>query len=63
MKIYKLIAFASNGEKLIDESFEAEAEADELAKEIGLTILNEKDLSEKSYRCTSSSGNLILFHS
>jgi hypothetical protein len=61
MKIYKLTAFASNGEKLIDESFEAET--DKLAKEIGLTILNEKDLSEKSYRCTSSSGNLILFHS
>lgn len=61
MKTYKLTAFASNGEKLIDESFETET--DEKAKEVGLKLLNEKDLSEKTYRCTSSNGKLILFHS
>lgn len=61
MKTYKLTAFEPNGEKIIDEAFQAEN--DEAAKEFGTKMLAEKSLTEKTYRCTSSSGKLLLFHS
>jgi hypothetical protein len=61
MKTYKITAFESNGEKLLDEAFQAEN--DEAAKQIGLKLLSEKSLTEKTHRCTSSSGKLLLFHS
>ena len=59
METYKLTAFEPNGEKLIDESFQAGN--DNEAKEIGLKMLEEKNLSEKTHRCTSPRGKLILF--
>lgn len=61
MKIYKLTAFKANGEKLLDETFEANH--DDAAKELGEKILTEKNLLEKTHRCTSPGGKLLLFHS
>ena len=51
MKTYKLTAFEANGEKIVDESFQAEH--DEAAKEIAEKMLAEKNLLEKTHRCTS----------
>jgi hypothetical protein len=60
MKTYKLTAFEANGEKLIDEAFQADH--DEAAKDIAEKMLSEKNLQEKTHRCTSPSGKLLLFH-
>ncbi|PLS17534.1 hypothetical protein CVD28_11070 [Bacillus sp. M6-12] len=59
-RTYKLTAFEQDGEKLLDESFQAET--DEQAKEMGENLLREKDLHEKTHRCTSPTGKLVLFH-
>jgi hypothetical protein len=61
MKSYKLTAFEANGEKILDESFNADH--DVAAKELGERLLSEKNLAEKTHRCTSPSGKLLLFHS
>ncbi|WP_342430172.1 YhzD family protein [Neobacillus sp. FSL H8-0543] len=61
MKSYKLTAFEATGEKILDEAFQAEN--DNAAKEIGEKLLTEKNLLEKTHRCTSPSGKLLLFHS
>jgi hypothetical protein len=61
MKNYKLTAFEANGEKILDETFQAEH--DVTAKELGERLLSEKNLLEKTHRCTSPSGKLLLFHS
>ncbi|MFE8700211.1 YhzD family protein [Cytobacillus sp. FJAT-54145] len=60
MKTYKLTAFEANGEKILDEGFEAKD--DNEAKALGEKMLKEKDALEKTHRCTSPSGKLILFH-
>lgn len=60
MKTYYLTAFSSNGEKLLDESFEASDEIE--AKNIGTTKLSDKGLSEQTHRCVSPDAKLILFH-
>lgn len=60
MKTYKLTAFEANGEKLIDEAFQADH--DDAAKEIAVKKLSDKNLLEKTHRCTSPSGKLLLFH-
>ncbi|MBP2241065.1 hypothetical protein J2Z40_001627 [Cytobacillus eiseniae] len=60
MKSYKLTVFEANGEKLLDEAFQAGN--DEEAKAIGEKQLEEKGFSEKTHRCTSPAGKLILFH-
>jgi hypothetical protein len=60
MKTYKLTAFEANGEKLLDEAFQAEN--DDSAKVQGEKILSEKNLLEKTHRCISPSGKLLLFH-
>lgn len=59
MPLFKLTAFDKNGHKLLDESFQAANE--EEAKQYGERILKEKELLEKTHRCTSSAGKLILF--
>ncbi|MDN3015170.1 YhzD family protein [Paenibacillus sp. BSR1-1] len=61
MKTYKLTAFEANGEKLLDEAFQAENDDD--AKKQGEKLLSEKNLLEKTHRCISPSGKLLLFHS
>jgi hypothetical protein len=59
MKVYVLTAFAKDGAKLLEESFEAMTE--EEAKQRGEKILQQNGVTH-TYRCTSSSGKLILFH-
>ena len=61
MKTYKLTAFEANGEKIVDEAFQAEH--DDAAKEAAEKLLSEKNLLDKTHRCTSPSGKLLLFHS
>jgi len=61
MKSYKLTAFEANGEKILDETFQADH--DEAAKELGERLLSDKNLLEKTHRCASPSGKLLLFHS
>lgn len=61
MKTYKLTAFEANGEKILDEAFQADN--DQSAKELGEKLLLEKNLLDKTHRCTSPSGKLLLFHS
>lgn len=58
--MYKLTAFEANGEKLLDEG--SEAGSDEEAKKIGEQMLKDKGLDEKTHRCVSPSGKLLLFH-
>ncbi|WP_199426288.1 YhzD family protein [Thermaerobacillus caldiproteolyticus] len=60
MPFFTLTAFDKNGEKLLDEMFEAVNE--EEAKKIGEQKLREHNCYDKTHRCTSSSGKLILFH-
>lgn len=60
MKNYKLTAFEPTGEKILDEAFQADN--DDAAKEHGEKLLSEKSLLEKTHRCTSPSGKLLLFH-
>ncbi len=59
MATYHLTVFEKNGDKLMDESFEAKSETE--AKEIGQRKLEEKNFADKTHRCTSSSGKLVLF--
>lgn len=59
-KTYKLTVFDASGEKLLDEAFTAEN--DQQAKELGQSLLNEKQYQDHTHRCTSSSGTLLLFH-
>jgi hypothetical protein len=61
MQLYKLTAFEQNGEKIIEQSFEAAN--DQEAKEIGEKLLKEKDAYEKTHRCISPVGKLVLFKS
>ncbi|WP_071459063.1 YhzD family protein [Bacillus massilinigeriensis] len=60
MGTYKLTAFGHNGEKMVDESFQAEN--DDAAKETGKKLIEEKNLQDITHRCTSPKGKLILFH-
>jgi len=59
MKKYTLTVFEKDGQKLLDETFEAVN--DEEAKKIGEQKLKENNYYHKTHRCTSSSGKLILF--
>lgn len=60
MDTYKLTAFKPDGEKLVDESFQATN--DDEAKNIGTKMLAEKNLIDHTHRCTSPRGKLVLFH-
>ncbi|WP_203364135.1 YhzD family protein [Bacillus sp. REN10] len=60
MQTYKLTVFEKNGEKLLDEAFEAKN--DEEAKTIGQEILHRHAYEEHTHRCTSPLGKLVLFH-
>jgi len=59
MGTYYLTVFEKNGEKLLDESFEAQSENE--AKEIGQRKLEEQNYTDKTHRCTSAAGKLVLF--
>lgn len=58
MTIYYLTVFETDGEKLLDEGFQAHSELE--AKEISQQKLLDKNYSDKIYRCTTASGKLIL---
>jgi hypothetical protein len=60
MKTYRLTAFEANGEKLMDEAIQAENDTE--AKNKAESLLQEKNLQEKTHRCVSPTGKLILFH-
>lgn len=60
MKNYKITVFEANGEKLLDESFQATNDSE--AKKQGEQLLLDKNLIEKTHRCVSPTGKLILFH-
>ncbi len=60
MQTYKLTVFEQDGEKILDEAFQAQN--DQEAKTKGENLLHEKAMHEKTHRCTSSAGKLILFH-
>ncbi|BDG48532.1 MULTISPECIES: YhzD family protein [Parageobacillus] len=60
MPTYTLTAFDKSGEKLLDETFEAAN--DEEAKKISEQKLREHNCYDKTHRCVTSSGKLILFH-
>ncbi|MCA1030868.1 hypothetical protein LCL95_07540 [Bacillus timonensis] len=60
MHTYTLTVFDTSGEKLLDETFQAPTEKE--AKQIGESKLKEMNFEEKTHRCTSAAGKLILFH-
>lgn len=59
MKTYMLTAYNEKGENLLNLSFEATN--DHEAKRQGEQLLTEKGLQEKTYRCSSPLGKLLLF--
>lgn len=61
MRTYKLTAFEKTGELIVEETFTAET--DEEAKQKGLSLLEEKALTDKTHRLASPAGKLLLFHS
>ncbi|MDQ0337496.1 hypothetical protein J2S00_000266 [Caldalkalibacillus uzonensis] len=61
MKTYHVTVFSKTGEKLLDDTFEAND--DQQAKEIGEQILKEKNYWEETHRVVSPTGKLLLFHS
>ncbi|KKB35621.1 YhzD family protein [Bacillus thermotolerans] len=58
--VYKLTVFEKNGEKLLDESFEAQN--DQEAKDKGMELLHHYAYEDYTYRCASPLGKLVLFH-
>lgn len=59
-KVYKLTVFEASGEKIVDDSFNAENDIE--AQKIGEQLLKEKNYNEMTHRCTSPAGKLLLFH-
>nr|WP_206691646.1 YhzD family protein [Heyndrickxia coagulans] len=55
-----MTAFEATGEKILDEGFEAQDDTE--AKKKGEALLKEKGVHEKTHRCVSPEGKLILFH-
>ncbi|MFD2042786.1 YhzD family protein [Ornithinibacillus salinisoli] len=60
MRTYVLTVFSNTGEKLLDESFEANN--DQEAKQVGTVKLDESGYSEYTHRCVSPEAKLVLFH-
>ncbi|MFD1065755.1 YhzD family protein [Oceanobacillus locisalsi] len=60
MVAYYLTVFSKDGEKLLDEHFDASADTE--AKHIGTAILEEKGYLDYTHRCVSPSAKLVLFH-
>lgn len=59
MNIYRLTAFETNGEKIIDEAIPALEEVE--AKHKAEILLRENQANEKTHRLVSADGKLILF--
>ncbi|WP_198508465.1 YhzD family protein [Bacillus xiapuensis] len=60
MPLYKLTVFENSGKKLLDEGFEAANDGE--AKTKGQELLHKHAYENYTYRCTSSLGQLLLFH-
>ncbi|WP_078408555.1 YhzD family protein [Priestia abyssalis] len=60
MGVYTLTVFEQNGEKLLDETFEAANDSE--AKKAGEARLQDLNFIAKTHRCTSPTGKLLLFH-
>lgn len=60
MKTYIITVFEQNGEKLFEEPFQAEN--DKEAAETGKRRLEEENYQNKTHRCVSPDGRLVLFH-
>lgn len=60
-KTYYLTIYKSDGENVLNESFNAKN--DEEAKEIGMKMLKENNSLEQTHRLVSPDGRLLLFHS
>jgi len=60
LKNYVLTVFSKTGDKLLDETFQAES--NEAAKTVGQKMLEEKDYGEHTHRCVTEDAQLILFH-
>ncbi|WP_080874062.1 YhzD family protein [Oceanobacillus timonensis] len=60
MVAYYLTVFSKDGEKLLDEYFDASADGE--AKKIGTAKLAEKGYLEHTHRCVSPTAKLVLFH-
>lgn len=60
MPLYKVTAFERSGEKIMDESFEAGNDRE--AKEKGSALLDTNGAGDKTHRCVSPEGKLVLFH-
>ena len=61
MPTYTITVYERNGEKRLDESFEAKN--DQEAKNIGQNRIEEHNYTEHPYRVVSPIAKLILFHS
>jgi len=61
LKNYLLTVFDKNGEKLLEERFDAEN--DQVAEQVGEAKLAEHNYLEYTHRCVSPTGKLLLFHS
>ncbi|MGD7010217.1 YhzD family protein [Metabacillus sp. 84] len=59
MGMYYLTVFEKNGEKLLDESYEAAN--DQEAKVLGTKKLEEKNYTKNTHRCVNAAGKMILF--
>ncbi|MEK3980492.1 YhzD family protein [Psychrobacillus sp. FSL K6-2836] len=60
MKSYKFTAFEPTGELILEETWEYEN--DDVAKQKGEAIIEEKGFADKTHRLVNSSGKLVLFH-
>lgn len=60
MKDYVLTVFSKQGDKLLDETFSAEDDAE--AKKLGKTKLSEHQYEEHTHRCVAPDARLVLFH-
>ncbi|MCK6255861.1 hypothetical protein M1K46_15440 [Fictibacillus sp. WQ 8-8] len=60
MNKYFLTVYDKSGEKLLDETIQAQD--DQQAKTLGEERLKEKEYSERTHRLTSPAGALLLFH-
>lgn len=60
MNNYVLTVFSNTGEKLLDETFEAEN--DEAGKTFATKQLKAKDFLDFTHRCVTADARLILFH-
>ncbi|TFD96954.1 YhzD family protein [Jeotgalibacillus salarius] len=60
MDIYKITAFSSKGELLLEDSFEAED--DKEAKTLGEKRLEEEGMLNNTHRVVSPRGKLVVFH-